>query len=119
MTTALKNALLDAYLRGVAYSLGTITKVSVHTADPGTTGANEVVGGSYARQNVAFAAAASGAGASNVAATFAGMPAVTVTHIGLWAGTTFLQGGALAASKTLNNGDTFQLSSGQITASLT
>lgn len=51
-----KNAMLN--------QLGTlITFASLHSADPGTTGTNELAGGSpaYARKAIAWAAAASGA----------------------------------------------------------
>lgn len=54
--------------------------VSLHTADPGDAGANEVTGGAgpYARQQVAFGAAAAGTLSNTGAISFAGMPATTV-----------------------------------------
>lgn len=87
-------------------------KVSLHTATPGATGASEVTGGSYARLAAGYSAASGGACALAAALNFTSMPAVTVTHIGLWdnnATPKFLQGAALAASKTLNSGDTLSL----------
>ncbi len=57
--------------------------LSLHTADPSTTGASEVTGGSYARQPITFAAASAGAKASTDAQTFSGMPAEAGN---LWAG---------------------------------
>lgn len=87
-------------------------KMSLHTATPGATGANEVTGGSYARQSAGYSAASGGACALAATLSFTGMPVATVTHIGLWDsnGTPkFLQGGALAASKTTGSGDTLQI----------
>ena len=52
--------------------------VSLHTADPAEAGASEVAGGSYARQQTAFGAAASGTLSNTGAISFASMPATTV-----------------------------------------
>jgi len=63
----------------------TISYLSLHTADPGTTGANEVSGGSYARQAITFGAASGGTGASTNAQTFSNMPAEAGNlYIGTW-----------------------------------
>lgn len=70
--------------------------VSVHTADPGSTGASEATGGSYGRKSLAFAAA-SGTDAS-AAEVPVDVPAGSYTHYGLWSATTggtFLGGGPL------------------------
>jgi hypothetical protein len=119
-----RDKLLDHLLKGTAFTQPTDVYISIHTADPGLTGASEASGGSYARQsgNSSFAAAGSGAKASNAVIAFAGMPAGTFTHFGIWDALTtgnFLWGGALAASKTLGAGDTIQFSSGQLTLNLT
>jgi hypothetical protein len=124
LSAYLRDKLLDHYLKGAAFTQPTNIYISLHTADPGTTGASEVVGGSYARQlaNTSFAAAAGGSKVSNAIIDFLGMPAATITHVGIWdalAGGNFLEGGALAASKTTNSGDTFELPIGQLTATLT
>ncbi len=124
LSAYLRDKLLDHVLKGSAYTQPTNIYISLHTADPGTTGASECTGGSYARQlgNSSFAAAGSGSKASNAAFNFTGMPAATVTHVGIWDAVTtgnFLWGGSLTASKTVGAGDTFQLPSGQLTASLT
>jgi len=58
--------------------------ISLHTADPGETGANEVAGGSYARQQVAFGAASGGTLSNSAQVDFAGMPATTVVAWGAW-----------------------------------
>lgn len=70
--------------------------VSLHTADPGETGANESVGGSYARQQTDFTAAAAGTLENVAAVTFAGMAAGDVVGWGIWdavsAGNCFMTG---------------------------
>ena len=123
LSAYLRDKLLDHFLKGSAFAQPTNIYVSLHTGDPGTTGDHEVTGGSYERQlaNASFAAAASGVKSSNAIVDFAAMPATTVTHVGIWDALTtgnFLVGGALAASKTTNDGDTFRLPSGDIDVSL-
>lgn len=112
--------LLDAVFNATAFSVAT-PYVSLHTGDPGETGASEATGGSYIRKLGSFAAAAAGAVATDADLNFTGMPAATITHVGIWDAESvgnFLWGGALAASKTTNAGDTFQILSGSLTVSL-
>lgn len=79
--TATKNTLVTAYT-------GTGGWVSVHTADPGTTGANEATGGSpaYARKQTTWGGAASSA--STGSAVTIDVPAGTYTFAGLWSAAT-------------------------------
>lgn len=80
----------DACLSG---GLGNaISRLSLHTANPGTTGANEVAGGApaYARQLVGWAAAASGQRRNAGAVVFDVPDATDVYFVGFWdAGATF------------------------------
>lgn len=78
LAVAYKNAMLDS---------GPPDAASLHTASPGSTGTNEVAGGSpaYARKTLTWSAASGGSKA--LAATFPvfDVPAsTTVTHLGLW-----------------------------------
>ena len=57
--------------------------ISLHSADPADTGANELTGGGYARQQVAFGAAASGT-LSNTGAITWSVPAGNVVAWGVW-----------------------------------
>ena len=75
-----KNTMLDAL---------TVNKASLHSAFPGTTGLNEISGGSYARQTVALNAAAGGQRLLNAAVTFP-VPACTVRWVGYWNNDTFI-----------------------------
>jgi hypothetical protein len=121
--TTVANDLANYVCRGTApTALTAPIKVSLHTADPGVTGANEVTGGSYARQNAGYSTASGGACALAATVSFTGMPSSTISHVGLWdsSGTPkFLQGTALSSSKVLNAGDTFSLTSATNTFSAT
>lgn len=60
-----------------------IAAISLHTGDPGTGTANEITGGSYARQNTTFGAAANGQRVSTQV-TFSIPPATTVAWVVVW-----------------------------------
>jgi hypothetical protein len=91
----------SAVLReAMAAAITSATHVSLHTGDPAGTGANEVVGGGYAR--VAITAWTAGAVDGTYVATLAGnftIPAATeVQWAGLWNGTTYLDKASAVAS---------------------
>lgn len=98
------SALNDA-VNGVASAA---TWISAHTADPSTTGANEVAGGSYARQQTTWGSASSGDRVGSQVAI--PIPAATsVTHWGLWSalsGGTFKGGFALGATEVFGSAGT-------------
>jgi hypothetical protein len=63
--------------------------VSAHTADPGTTGTNEVTGGSYARQALTYNTASGTGGTASM--TLSASPSIpipgtptTVSYLGIW-----------------------------------
>jgi hypothetical protein len=117
------NAILNASSGQAAYTATVApVKVALTTATgTATVAGTEVVGGSYARQTITFAAAAAGAIASNIALTYTSMPACTVTGVDEYdsAGTPVRRWfGALSASKTVNAGDTFSIASGSYTKTL-
>lgn len=101
-STTAKNAMLDAL---------TPDAVSLHAADPGTTGANEVTGGTpaYGRQAATFNAAANGERAMAAAEDFTGPANGAVTHFGVWAGATFLGGGAITGDLAFNAEGAYRL----------
>jgi hypothetical protein len=97
---AAANVMLDA--------LGAeVTHLSVHTADPTSAGLHEATGGSpaYARKVPTFGTAASGSLPLSTSVVF-DLAAGTYTHIGAWAGSTFLGSGALPASRVFSTQDT-------------
>jgi hypothetical protein len=82
-------------------------------------------GTAYARQAVTFAAASSGSSATNATVTFPTATASfgTITHVAVMDGDTEGAGnvlfwGAVTTAKTIDTGDTFQVSSGNLTISL-
>lgn len=79
--------LLDATLNSMADHLGTlVTHVSLHTADPGTSGTSEDTAG---RQAVTWTAAATGDIAATADLVFTGGTASgPVTHVGFWSAST-------------------------------
>src|SRR5436190_24176893 len=83
-----------------------ITHVSLHTADPGTTGASENANaGSYARQACSWNAASSGSKTNSSSLTFTTAGSTAVTHFGTWSSATYGAGtygigGALSSSVT-------------------
>lgn len=103
--------------------------IALFTADPGEASSysNEVTASyGYARTAVTFAAASSGSAATSATVTFptaSGGSWGTVTHIAIVDSPTRAAGnqlfyGALTASKTVADGDTFTIQSGQLTVSL-
>lgn len=69
----------------------TFTHASAHTDFPGSTGANEVTGGSpaYAQKAITINAASGGIRALNASVAF-DVPACTVKWFGFWNGSTFV-----------------------------
>lgn len=86
LSTYAANKALDHVLRNTAWTKPTNTYVSLHTADPGLTGANEVSAGWYARQTASWAVATTSGISTNATLTWSAITGsgVTVTHIGLW-----------------------------------
>jgi len=80
--------------------------ISLHTADPGTTGASEATGGSpaYARKLTTWTGGSSDGSVTGSQVTF-DAPAGTYTHMGIWTASTsgtFVAGFALSSSATLS-----------------
>lgn len=77
--------------------------VSLHSASPSTTGANEMSGGSYARQACSWNAASGGAKTNSSSLTFTTAGSTAVTHFGTFSASsagTYGIGGALTSSVT-------------------
>lgn len=91
-----------ASLNAAADVLGGLADfVSLHTADPGLTGANEATGAPYARKPITFSAATGGIATGPQ--TTVDVAAGTYTHAGYWTaltGGTFVGGSALSAAKS-------------------
>jgi hypothetical protein len=139
----LENALIDHILRGRAYTAPTQVYVSLHSADPTDTGANELTtangygtrpgggatlysawkGTNNEVTNVASAGTGGQSANQNVITfpTCTGSAWVQATHFGLWDAATagnFLGGGALTTPKTVQVGDTASFAANQLTFTL-
>lgn len=124
----LENEVLDHVLQGAggAYTAPSTLYLGLWTADDGLesgTITSEVSGGSYARQSITFATASGGSAASNATVTFPTATANwgTITHVAIMDNSTggnVLFHGSVTTSKTIESGDTFQVSSGNLTISL-
>lgn len=98
--------------------IGEITHVSLHTADPGTDGSNELAGGSPAYARLAPSYSAPVAAQSDLTASllFDVPDGVTLTHWGVWAGSTFYNAAALAKPASFAGQGTYALESAGISA---
>jgi len=77
------NRILDALYNNTALAVAQ-PYLSLHGGDPGETGANEIAGGSYARQAASFGASAAGQVQNDATIDFTLMPATTVVAFALW-----------------------------------
>lgn len=110
-----KNLMLDGFGTGVTF-------VSLHTADPSTNGSNEVSGGSYTRESVSWASAASGSVSTSASVVFDVPGSTTITHLGYWSASTsgtFYGSRALDTNQTFATAGTYTIATGNITESIT
>lgn len=124
----LENKLLDHVLTATTYSAPATRHLALFTAVTGleTNSPSAEISTSstgYGRKAVTFAAASGGSSASNATVTFDAATANwgTVTHVAVMDAATsgnVLFYGAVTTSKTIETGDTFQVSSGNLTISL-
>lgn len=106
LSVANANAILAALLRGQTFTGPASLFLSIHTADPGTTGANEYTAYTGTRPTITFATEASGSITTNSQQDFPAMGATTITHYGLWSATsggTFQFGRPLDAARTTDS----------------
>ena len=122
----LEDKLLDHVLRNTAYTQPSGLWVGLFTATTGletNSPSAEVSGGSYARKTIAFGAASGGSASNSATVTFDAATANwgTVTHVAVMdaaSGGNVLFHGAVTSAKTIETGDTFQISSGNLTITL-
>ena len=113
-TVDFANKVLDHMLRAQASTAPAANHVQLHTGDPGAAG-NSNVSSTTTRSQATFSAAASGSCAlSNTPSwpSWAGTNGENVSHISIWDASTagtFLYSVALASPKTVNTGDTLNL----------
>ena len=126
MSNYLENALLNATLNGTTYTAPATVYVSLWTSDPTDAGSGtEVSGGSYARTAVSFATASGTSGnvLNDADVTFPTATASwgTVGWIGINDASTsgnLLYHTALDTAKTIDSGDIFKISTGNLSVTL-
>jgi hypothetical protein len=120
----LENALINATLRATTYTSVATVYVSLWTSDPTDAGSGtEVSGGSYARTAVTFGAPSNGVTLNSADVTF---PTATaswgvVGWIGINDAATsgnLLYHSPLDTSKTIDSGDIFKISTGNLSVTL-
>lgn len=104
-TNTQKQTLATAYGNAAVYA-------SLHTGNPGSTGASEVTGGSpaYARKALTWTPGTTGTVTATV--TFDVPTSTTISFAGVWTAVTagtFLDGGALSANQTYASQGTYTL----------
>lgn len=112
--TNLANKWLDM-MGGTAFTAPTGAYVKLHTADPGVAGAT-AASANTTRAQITWSASSGGSKAMSGTLSWASWAAgtETISHISIWDASTagnFLWSGSLSASKTVNNGDTLQITS--------
>lgn len=118
IATGLANDWLNT-LRNVSY-VEAATYVGLHTGNPGTAGTSNV-SSVTTRPAISFSAASGGAMSMSNTPTWsswAGINGEVVTYISVWDANSsgnFLFSAQLTASKTINTGDTFTLSTCTVT----
>lgn len=115
LQTAVLNTAVDA-------ATALLTFASLHSADPGATGANEITGGSpaYARKAVVYDPAAGGVAALDAAIEFDVPAGTTVAYVGFWSassGGTWRGGDQLSASESFTGQGVYRLTAAPVTGS--
>lgn len=104
--TYFSNTGVDDALAGI-----TAVYISLHSASPGTTGANEIAGGSYGRVATTWSAPSGSAQAGSQVSL--NVPAsTTIAYFGVWtaaSGGTYIGGGPLPNSETYTGAGVYLL----------
>ena len=129
----LENAVLNHVLTATAYTQPTTRFIGLFRNQSGNAAANleagtltdevSTSGSAYIRKAVTFAAASGGTSATNATVTFDAATANwgTITHVAVMdavSGGNVLFWGAVTTPKTIEQGDTFQVSSGNLSVTL-
>jgi len=120
MSDYLENKVLDHVLGTTSYTMPATVYIGLSTASfNDDNSGTEISGGSYARQSIAFDAAASGTTDNTSAVDFPTATASwgTVSHYGLFdasSGGNLLIHGAFTASKAVASGDILRIAAGEL-----
>jgi len=120
MSDYLENEILDHILGTGAYTMPSTVYVGLSTGSfNDDNSGTELTGNGYARESIAFAAAASGTASNSGAVEFSAATGSwgTVSHFGLFDASTsgnLLIHGALTASKVIDTGDILKIAVGDM-----
>ena len=124
MSNYLENALINVTLRATTYTAPTTVYVALFTTDPTDAGTGtELSGNGYARKSATFGAPSNGASVTTADITFDQATGSwgTVGWIGLYDALTtgnLLYHTPLDTSKTIDSGDIFKISTGNLSVTL-
>ena len=124
MSDYLENALVNATLRGQAYTAPTTIYMALFTSDPTDAGTGtEVSGGAYARQTITFSAPTNGSTSNSADVLFPVATAGwgTVSHFAVYDAATsgnMLYYGVLTTSKAISSTDQLKVAAGDVTITL-
>ncbi len=118
---SIANSLLNAALRATSYAGPAVIAMKLHIGFPGTAGTGNAAGNTT-RQAITYGAASGGTSTNDSAATWTNVStSEQYTHFSLWSSTTAgaFQAAGLMTANAVTAGDTFTVSIGNATASLT
>ena len=122
ITQYLEDKIVDHILGTATYTKPSSVYVALYTVIPTkTTSGTEVTGGSYARQVATFTASSSGLSSNSGNVDFTSMPTCTVVAVGVFDSSTsgnLLFFTALDTNKSVTNGDTFRIATGDLDISI-
>jgi len=97
-----------------------IVSVSLHTGNPGTTGANELTGGGYTRQTPTWGTAAAGVIETTASMVFPIAAGNSISYVGLWdTGPVFVGSAQISPAEIFNNDGQLTVQELTITATST
>lgn len=123
--STIANSIYNGLFRQTNWTAPTVLYLSLHTADPGETGASEVGDATYARQlcTTAFGAPTAGDGTTTAAIEYpAATTGFTATHYGLWSAVsagTFYHGGNIDPDKVVGAGEILRIPIGDLDITVT
>ena len=123
IAAATLNSWLNGLTRGTNWTAPVAIYVKLHTGDPGASGTSNAAGNTT-RQAGTFGSVASGGSISSTAdVTWTNVStSETYSHVSFWdavSSGTFLGSNSLSASRAVLSGDTFTITSGQLTFAVT
>ena len=119
MSNYLEAALINAVFRNTSYTSPAKVYMSLHTADPGETGASEISAGDYVRQEATFEVPTDGVSTNSAVIDFpvSSSDHGSITHFAIWDASTAsncLVYGALTTARTYNTGEFLRVPIGEL-----